>query len=685
MRKLYWLHTFVVLVVLFSVSNAFAVEPSESSGWPNLAEVRSNRAERMEWWRDARFGMFIHFGLYSVPAGEWNGQQYGGYSEWLPQGIPTAQWEKLTDRFNPTDFDADEWVLLAKQAGMKYIVITTKHHEGFALWDSKASDYDVQATPFKRDIMKELAEACRRHDMKLGWYHSVLDWHHPDYLPRRAVDKRSTDDADYDRYISYMKAQLRELLTNYGDIAVLWFDGGWDHGPRQHRAWEICDMAYELQPDIIINDRIGLPMDYDTPEQRIPRGASDRPWETCMTITSSWGYNKGARDWKDAKALIRNLVDIASKGGNYLLNVGPTGEGVIPPQSADRLREIGEWLEINGRSIYGTKGSIFRSTDSTRWGRCTTRMTGDGTTLVYLHVFDWPSGSSLSIPELGNLPDEAYLLADRDAKLTARKAGKGISIDLAEVESAVNSVDTVVVLEYAEQKPVTFHPPRIESVSEMFIDDLTLKLSSEPGLQIRYTLDGSDVTSQSKLYVEPFAISTSITVKAASFYGDHLVCEQVEKEFEKVKPAEAVKLEQARPGLEYKYYEYDGEVKTLSDIDRDNTTGFGVTTQVDLERRKRQEEFAMIFEGYISVPATDVYDFELISDDGSRLTVAGREVVDNDGLHSREAKHGSIALEKGLQRVRVEYFNGLGGAELELRSGSAGKKADKVSGDRLFH
>lgn len=258
-------------------------------------ETQDQRDARMAWWREAKFGLFIHWGLYSVPAGTWKGKQGEGVGEWLMFGqkIPVPEYEQLIPQFNPVKFNAAEWVRLAKAAGQKYIVITSKHHDGFALFDSKVSDYDIMATPFKRDVMKELADEAHRQGIKICWYHSILDWHHPDYLPRgagspRPWDTRPTMGASLDRYLEYMKGQIRELLTNYGKIGILWFDGGWEHTPRELRSQEVVDMIRSLQPEIIINDRIMIPQDYDTPEQYIPAtGIKGRDWETCMTDRKS--------------------------------------------------------------------------------------------------------------------------------------------------------------------------------------------------------------------------------------------------------------------------------------------------------------------------------------------------------------------------------------------------------------
>jgi alpha-L-fucosidase len=399
--------------------------------------------ERMAWWRDARFGMFIHFGLYSTPAGTWDGKPVGGVGEWLLQNAkidPIAYEKSLLPQFNPVKFDPREWARIAKDAGMGYVVITTKHHDGFALWDSAASDYDVMATPFRRDIMRELADAVRAEGMRMCWYHSIMDWHHPDYQPRREWDRRPVDPASFPRYVEYMNAQLRELLTGYGDIGILWFDGEWEGTWNHDWGKRTDDFVRALQPRIIVNNRVDSGRagmegftadehargDYGTPEQTIPpNGMPGKDWETCMTMNDTWGYKASDGNWKSAQVMVRMLCDIASKGGNFLLNVGPKGDGTIPAESVERLRRMGEWMRVNGEAIRGTQASPFPR--KFPWGRVTMRRAGDGTSL-YLHVFEWPSDGVLALAGLGNPPAGARVLGAPDRKPAAERVPGGVIV-----------------------------------------------------------------------------------------------------------------------------------------------------------------------------------------------------------------------------------------------------------------
>ena len=431
---------------VFVMSMGLALVLSVFSALAPAEETKADRDARMGWWREAKFGMFIHWGLYAVPGGIWNGKPIDNAAgEWIMFGakIPVSEYEPLLKQFNPVKFDAKEWVRIAKDAGMKYIVITSKHHDGFCLFDSKLTDYDVMSTPFKRDIMKELSDECHKQGITICWYHSILDWHHPDYLPRgagspRPWDTRPTEGASLNRYLDYMKGELRELLTNYGDIGILWFDGGWEHKAEELHSQEVVDMIRGIQPKIIINNRIQVPQDYDTPEQEIPAtGIPGRDWETCMTMNDTWGFKQNDTHWKSSEDLIRKLADIASKGGNFLLNVGPTAEGLIPQPSIERLAAMGQWMKVNSESIYGASPSVFKKLP---WGRCTTKPGK-----LYLHVFDWPANGQLEVPGLLNKVAKAYLLADA-GKALAVTASDG-KVVVAVPAQAPDPVDSVVALE----------------------------------------------------------------------------------------------------------------------------------------------------------------------------------------------------------------------------------------------
>ncbi|MEJ5170740.1 MAG: alpha-L-fucosidase [Fimbriimonadales bacterium] len=415
---------------------------------PNTGETEAEFAARTAWWRDAKFGMFIHWGVYAVPAdGEWHLSTHK---------MQVADYEKFAPQFNPVKYDPDRWVRLAKAAGMKYIVITSKHHDGFAMWDTKLSDWSIiRRTPFQRDPLKELAAACRKHGIVLCFYHSIMDWHHPDYLPRRPweAETRPAAGADLNRYIDFMKGQLTELLTNYGRIGGIWFDGGWEHSAEQLRAKEVVAMIRKLQPWVLINDRINLPEDYSTPEQTIPAGAmpGGRLWETCMTMNDNWGYSRRDNNWKSTQDLVRKLCDIASKGGNFLLNVGPTELGEIPQPSVERLEQVGRWMKVNGPAIYGTSKSPLGKLPFEG------RVTRKGTTL-YVHAFVWPEDGRFLLPGVQTAPVKARVLGSRvrvSAQNVATEAGPATLVQVpTKPKPAAGLEDLPVVIEVEYAGPI---------------------------------------------------------------------------------------------------------------------------------------------------------------------------------------------------------------------------------------
>jgi len=412
--------------------------------------------ERMQWWREARFGMFIHWGVYSVPAGTWNGRQIGSIGEWIMNRgkIPVADYQAMAKQFNPVNYDPDAWVKMAKDAGMKYIVITSKHHDGFALFETKASKWNVvDATLYGKDLLKPLAEACKKYGIRLGFYYSqAQDWNNPGGSAARKLTKEgwaNPDSVTIDAYTKEHKGhwdpaqetktfaqyiddvavpQVKELLTNYGDLAVLWWDT--PTNMTDDAATQLQSLL-ALQPAIITNDRLkrpNFPGDHKTPEQKIPnlKDLDGTDWETCMTMNGTWGYKSYDHNYKTPETLIHNLVDIASKGGNFLLNVGPTDLGEFPAESVDLLAKMGQWMKINGEAIYGTKASPWGLFD---WGRCTVKTTKSGTSL-YFSVFNWPVDGKLIIPDFNNKVVAAKLIATGTSLKTTVSKDNTLTINL---------------------------------------------------------------------------------------------------------------------------------------------------------------------------------------------------------------------------------------------------------------
>ena len=530
-------------------------------------ESKTERDARMAWWREARFGMFIHWGLYAIPAGEWDGKT--DYGEWIRHSarIPLETYDRFQTRFNPVKFNADEWVRTAKDAGMKYIVITSKHHDGFCMFDTKQTGFNIIETPFGRDVMKELAVACRKYGLKLCFYYSIMDWHHPDYLPRR-------------------------------------------------------------------------------------------DWETCMTMNDHWGYNNASTNYKSAQELIRMLTDIASKGGNYLLNVGPTGKGTFPKQVVSRLKKIGKWMTVNGESIYGTVASPFTSTP---WGCCTMKESQDTVTL-YLHLFDWPADGRLVVDGCLNEPLQALLLAEPEKKLIISREDDKILVLLP--KKAPEKLSPVVKLTLLGPLDIT-NAPDIVANNDLFVDLMKLELVSDrPNVEIRFTGDGTDPVDTSFLYREPLEIRGAVTVKARCFRDGKPVSGTATRSFTMLLPLAPKNVENPTPGIRYQYFE--GEWDSLPDFSKLTPVKSGHLPYFTFDPRNEQERFGFVYSGYILIPKRSLYTFYTESDDGSRLYIGRKLVVDNDGLHGLRQKDGSIGLTAGFHPIRVTFFEKTGSDELKV-------------------
>jgi alpha-L-fucosidase len=375
-------------------------------------------------WRQMKFGLFIHWGPVSIKGTEigWSrGGERRGRNDKSTGSIPVEVYDNLYKQFNPVKFDAGQWVQIAKDAGMKYLVFTSKHHDGFSMFDSKLTDYKITNSPFKRDVVGELADACHKGGLKLGYYYSPVDWHHPDYRTE-----------NHARYIEYMHGQLREICSNYGKIDIIWFDGlggtakDWD-------SENLFKMIRGLQPHVIINNRAGLPADHDTPEQRIGTFQTDRPWETCMTICRQWAW-KPNDDMKSRKQCIDTLVMVVGGDGNLLFNVGPMPDGRIEPRQVERLKEMGAWLKEYGQSIYATRGGPFIPG---AWGASTHK-----DNIIYVHILNWP-GEKLTLPPIPKKIITSSILTG--GTVTVRQTNESIEISVPEAYR--QEIDTIIKLD----------------------------------------------------------------------------------------------------------------------------------------------------------------------------------------------------------------------------------------------
>ena len=385
--------------------------------------MASDVSQRGAWFTQARFGMFIHWGIYAAL----------GRGEWVmhEERIPRDEYNRLADQFRPRPGVAREWAALAKEAGMRYAVLTTKHHDGFCLFDSQTTDFTSVKTAAGRDLVAEFVAACRQEGLRIGFYYSLMDWQWP--IQFEGADK---DPTLFKQAIDYIHAQVRELCTQYGKVDVMWYDGAWPLSVEQWRSAELNAMVRELQPDILINDRAALSEDIDTPEQYIKASEPGRLWETCMCIADRWGYYRGDNDNKSTAHLIHDLTRVASGNGAYLLNVGPLPDGTIPELQQQRLREMGAWLQVNGESVYGTERSPYERHKS--FGTTTVR----GNT-VYVHVWRWV-GPEFCFAEVKNRVKEAFFLATGEPVKFRQIGERVIFTDMP--EESPDPADTVIVL-----------------------------------------------------------------------------------------------------------------------------------------------------------------------------------------------------------------------------------------------
>jgi alpha-L-fucosidase len=445
-------------------ADAPATVPASAPVASDPPEAKDHKDARMQWFREAKFGMFIHWGSYCVPAGTYDGKKVPGIGEWIMHNakIPMAVYEKYPAQFTADKFDADQWMKMAGDAGVKYVVITAKHHEGFAMFHTAVDKYNIyDASPFHRDPLAELAVAARKHGIKLGFYYSqAQDWNHPGGAAAGGHWDKGQD-GSMDEYIDKVAVpEVKEILSNYGEFpAVLWWDT--PVGMKKEMADKLYKVVHELKPDIIMNNRLGggYKGDTETPEQRIPaHGYPGRDWESCMTMNDTWGYKSYDYDFKTADTLLFNLVDIVSKGGNYLLNVGPTSEGEIPQAEVARLLTVGAWLKVNGQAIYGCGPSCFGA----EYGTETTAKDGYGSNVkvsaardwrcttkpgkIFIHLFTWPN-KTFEVANVKGKVTKAYLLADPGTELKLTQDGGKVSVALP--KKAPDSMASVLAMEVA--------------------------------------------------------------------------------------------------------------------------------------------------------------------------------------------------------------------------------------------
>lgn len=635
-----------------------------NAGRDHSATVAATGAD-LAWWREARFGMFVHWGLYSVAAGQWEGKDIPGWGEWLLNKIkvdPAVYASTLMPKFDPANFDADAWVRTAKDAGMGYIVVTTKHHDGFLLWDSATTDLDLMGTPFGkagRDPLKELAQACQRHGIRLGLYFSLMDWSDRDYLPRREWDTRTTDGASMPRFVDRMHAQVKELTDGrFGPVAILWGDGDWEHSAATWRAAELITDVRRAQPGILFNDRWSMPGDYITPENKIPDAElPKRPWESCLTMNGTWGYVVHDHRWKPATEIIRNLVDIVSKDGNDLLNIGPMGDGSFDAATAERLAAVGAWMRINGQAIRGC-GPVACARPA--WGRLTASADRHR---VHAIIFEWPSDRTIAIDGIASAPARARVLGAPDIAVSTKTIGPTLSVTLG--DGPLDPAATVILLEW-DDAPAIVGTPELIGGDDLFLHETELAFKPAAAGSIHVTLDGTAPTIDSPRYTVPINVQRTTQIRARTFV-DGLPAgaplETMVRQATWIPGSDDVPPE---PGIAWTLMPGRFARVPQQDPWRGEGITHGITSVIELPAARPADAFALRLDGFVLCEHAGIHTFMLESDDGSTLEIDGHHVVDHDGLHGPVGKTGKAALDIGWHRFTIRYIEADGGEDLKL-------------------
>ena len=651
-----------------------------------------------QWFKDAKFGIFIHWGVYAVPG--WSSK--GQYAEWYQHGLqnndtPRIQFHQkkfgnrtyydLTNDFKAELFNPDEWARLFEQSGAKYIVLTSKHHDGYTLWPSKEADKTwgfkwnaVDVGP-KRDLLGDLFKAVRKTSVRAGMYYSLYEWFNPLWKsdPKKFASEHTWP-------------QMMDLINNY-QPDVFWTDGDWDAPAETWRSQEFLAWLFNESPvkeKIVVNDRWGSGVRFNhggifTPEYQPDLDFETHYFEESRGMGHSYGYNReeDAWDYNSTTSLVLQLVDKVSRGGNFLLDIGPDEHGKIPPIMQERLLQMGEWLRINGEAIYG----------SSRW-RYSSQLAADGKTKEVYFTYNAASNSLYAIFPV--YPDDRKLVLKRMKKLTSgtkiffpllnkdlswQQSGEDVIVDLPEYNpNAIKSPYAFVIKINNYGKFA--HKPHIkaEYKNNSLVPEITITTS--PGATVRYTIDGSDPTETSTAYVGPFSIGKTAQVRAKAFSNDALESSTAIQQITKYDWMPGIKV-RPRPGIWYRYYEPPGKID-LSVTEKMDFTKSGVTDVISLKGKNRKDKFAFMFEGYIDIENSGLYHFFTASDDGSKLFIDNIEVVDNDGDHGTVEKSGKAYLKKGFHKIKVTYFDSGGGNELRVLMQPEGGTKKEIPA-RLLH
>lgn len=716
-----------ILIVAFIACSFVAHSQPYQPSWESL-----DKRPTPQWWKDAKFGIFIHWGVYAVPG--WSPK--GTYSEWYQQGLQNTDtarqryhrarfgnksYYQLAEDFKAELYKPEEWAKLFEKSGAKYIVLTSKHHDGYTLWPNKTANqtwgfpWNAMEVGPRRDLLGDLFKEVRKTSVRAGMYYSLYEWFNPLWLKDRPA------------YVqNHMWPQMKELITNY-QPDVFWTDGEWDAPAETWKSQEFLSWVFNESPvkdKIVVNDRWGAGVRFHhagfyTPEYQPDLDFEDHDWEESRGMGHSYGYNReeDAWDYNTTQSLVLALVDKVSRGGNFLLDIGPDQHGKIPPIMQERLLEIGKWLQINGEAIYNT--SRWKTPSQWSEGKRGFKMTA-----AHAASGEWETGGDIML-KLTVDPDPGY--AVKELFFTYNKASNDLYALFAKYPSNRKLVIRDMILPagthislLATKKPIPwkqegnnvivelpeFDPNMITSreayaikiagygkfAAKPRIDtrlvrpnamEQSVTITSEPGTTIRYTIDGSEPTVQSNLYEKPLVISSSSTIKAMAVAPGVSPSGVSSTDVKVYEWKGAAKVDPPVPGLHYAVYEL--KPASVMDLKNAEPVKTGVTSAIDISPLTRKEQVGMVLEGFIRIDKDDIYMFYLSSDDGSRLLMGRDEVINHDGLHGNDEKQGGVALKKGYHPIRIEFIQATGGIDLKLQYSSSTMKKQAVPASVLFH
>lgn len=702
--------------ILFLVIPQFLFAQNYQPNWHSL-----DSRPVPQWFKDAKFGIFIHWGVYSVPA--WCTK--GNYAEWYQQGLQTTDTARqkfhkenygnrsyydLANDFKAELFNPDEWAKLFEASGAKYIVLTSKHHDGFTLWPSKEANHDwgfkwnaVDIGPH-RDLLGDLFKAVRKTSVHAGMYYSLYEWFNPLWLKDK--NKFATD---------HTWPQMKDLIINYKPD-VFWTDGDWDVPAETWKSQEFLAWLYNESPvkdKIVVNDRWGSGVRFKhggiyTPEYQPDLDFEDHYWEESRGMGYSYGYNReeDAWDYNSTQSLVLQLIDKVSRGGNFLLDIGPDAHGKIPPIMQERLLQIGDWMKINGEAIYNTT----KWKESSQWsdgnrnykdrsGDMLLKITIDpdsgyavkeifytynaNTNSLYAIFPKYPDNRQLTLKDISLPAGTVINFLSTNEKLNWESAGRNAVIHLPEYNPNKIKAPYAFVLKINNYGKFLPNPVMDVEYKKSAAKPVVSFLVSQPAT-VRYTTNGSEPTLQSTVYTNPFRLDKTVIIKAKSFGEGILSSNTTTHKVKTYDWKKGMSLSGLEPGIGYKYYQPDKDINLVSSF-KTVVVSTGVADNISLAKKQRHEKFAFEFTGYIKIIKDGMYSFYTQSDDGSKLFIDDEEVVDNDGDHGSTEMSGKAALKKGYHIIRVIYYDGGGGSELKVLFNAEGENKKELPGSMLFH